>query len=454
MQADLPVARASTSSAAFDELPDGVLVLGPSGAIESANEAFAELIQRRREELVGQRIEAITAEEDILRILGFEVVFGADQSRDTTVIFVTDSGSQQALLVNSARRLGRTYLVVRGAGSLHQELSDTARWAASEQERAFELARARDALAAKNAALRAAQAELESAYDKIKNEAATRERLENDLRLAQKLEAIGQLAAGVAHEINTPMQYIGDNIAFLSRSFERLGQHLTLVKKLVAAADSTEVEALRQELSAAQKKLRLDFMLEQIPKALSASQEGVAHVSNIVRAMKSFARFDQGEKAQADINQALRDTLVIAQNEYKNVATVETDLGELPPVNCFIGRLNQVFLNLVVNAAHAIADKRHDGPGRIRVSSRAVDGLLEIKIADNGCGVPTAIRHRIFEQFFTTKEVGRGTGQGLSIARNIIVEAHGGSIEFESEVDAGTVFCIRIPIDGGPERRV
>lgn len=448
MPADLPVPLTRTAPAAFDELPDGVLVLDPSGTIENANKAFAELVRRRREELVGRRIEAITAEEDILRILGFEAVFGADQSRDTTVIFVTEAGNQQPLLVNSARRFGRTYLVVRGAGSLHQELSDTTRWAASEQERAFELARARDALAAKNAALRAAQAELESAYDKIQNEAATRERLENDLRLAQKLEAIGQLAAGVAHEINTPMQYIGDNVSFLSRAFERLGQHFALVKQLVAAGDAAEIDRLRQELAAAQKKMRLDFMLEQIPKALGASQDGVAHVSNIVRAMKSFARFDQGEKAQADINQALRDTLVVAQNEYKNVATVETDLGDIPPVNCFIGRLNQVFLNLVVNAAHAIADKRQEGPGRIRVSSRAVDGLLEVKIADNGCGVPTEIRHRIFEQFFTTKEVGRGTGQGLSIARNIIVEAHGGSIEFESEVDAGTVFCIRIPIDG------
>lgn len=453
MPADLPIPIMRTPPAAFDELPDGVLVLDPSGKIETANRAFAELLQRRRDDLLGERIESITAEEDILRILGFEAVFGSDQSRDTTVIFVTSGGSQLPLLVNSARWLGRTYLIVRAAGSLHQELSDTTRWAASEQERAFDLARARDALAAKNAALRAAQAELESAYDKIKNEAATRERLENDLRLAQKLEAIGQLAAGVAHEINTPMQYIGDNVSFLSRSFQRLGEYIGVVKKLVATSDPEETEKLRNELATAQKKMRLDFMLEQVPKALTASQEGVAHVSNIVRAMKSFARVDQGEKAQADINQALRDTLVVAQNEYKNVATVETDFGEVPPVNCFIGRLNQVFLNLLVNAAHAIADKKHEGPGRIRVSSRAVDGMLEVKIADNGCGVPNEIRHRIFEQFFTTKEVGRGTGQGLSIARNIIVEAHGGSIDFVSEVEAGTVFSIRIPIDGGAEKQ-
>ena len=153
MPADLPVPIVRTPPAAFDELPDGVLVLDQSGKIETANRALAELLQRKREELVGQRIEAITAEEDILRILGFEAVFGSDQSRDTTVIFVTSSGSQFPLLVNSARRLGRTYLIVRAAGSLHQELSDTTRWAASEQERAFDLAKARDALAAKNAAI-------------------------------------------------------------------------------------------------------------------------------------------------------------------------------------------------------------------------------------------------------------------------------------------------------------
>jgi signal transduction histidine kinase len=164
--------------------------------------------------------------------------------------------------------------------------------------------------------------------------------------------------------------------------------------------------------------------------------------------MKSFARVDQGEMMQADVNQALRDTLIVAQNEYKNIATVETDLGELPPVTCFIGRLNQVFLNLIVNAAHAIADSRREGLGRIRVSSRAVDAMLEVKIADNGCGIPLAIRHRIFEHFFTTKEVGRGTGQGLAIVRSIVVEAHGGSVDFESEINAGTVFTIRIPLEG------
>ncbi|MFZ5889727.1 MAG: PAS domain-containing sensor histidine kinase [Myxococcota bacterium] len=456
MPADLPLARLQLASAAgehnsnWDELPDGVLVLDQNGIIEEANSAVLDLIQRGREEVVGRRIESITAEEDVLRIVGFETVFAAEQSRDTSVIFLSSLGSRRALLVNSSRRPGgaRTYLVIRAAGSLHQELSDTTRWAASEQERAYELARARDALAAKNAALRVAQAELESAYDKIKNEAVARERLENDLRLAQKLEAIGQLAAGVAHEINTPMQYIGDNVSFLSRSFQRLRDYLGDAKKLLDASDETELADARSALVSAHKKLRLDFMLEQIPKALLASQEGVAHVSNIVRAMKSFARVDQGEKNQADINQALRDTLIVAQNEYKNVASIETDFGDVPPVNCFIGRLNQVFLNLIVNAAHAIADAKREGPGRIRVSSRATDGVLEVKIADNGCGVPSEIRHRIFEQFFTTKEVGRGTGQGLAIARNIVVEAHGGSIDFESEVDAGTVFTIRLPIDG------
>jgi signal transduction histidine kinase len=455
MRADLPSPRGFESStraslSPFDALPDGVLVLDDAGNIEDANLALLDLVQRSRDEVVGRPIESITAEEDVLRIVGFEAAFNAEQSRDTTVIFISSRGARRALLVNSARQSpsSLTYLTVRAAGSLHQELSDTTRWAASEQERAHELVRARDALAAKNAALRVAQAELESAYTKLKDEAATRERLENDLRLAQKLEAIGQLAAGVAHEINTPMQYIGDNVAFLSRSFQRLTDYIALVRKLLDVNDESERSAARAALVAAQKKMRLDFMLEQVPKALTASQEGVAHVSNIVRAMKSFARVDQGEMMQADVNQALRDTLIVAQNEYKNIATVETDLGELPPVTCFIGRLNQVFLNLIVNAAHAIADSRREGLGRIRVSSRAVDAMLEVKIADNGCGIPLAIRHRIFEHFFTTKEVGRGTGQGLAIVRSIVVEAHGGSVDFESEINAGTVFTIRIPLEG------
>jgi signal transduction histidine kinase len=435
-------------TATFEDLPDGVLVVNREGLVQATNGAFLQLVACDRREVVEQPLTNAVAEQDVLQIVGFEGVFGAESTRDTPVLFRLGGGGCRSLLVNSARIVGSgiTVLTLRAADSFHQELSDTTRWAASEQDRADELGRARDELAAKNSALRVAQEEVEVAYRQLKDEAATRERLENDLRLAQKLEAVGQLAAGVAHEINTPMQYIGDNMTFLARAFQRLGEYLETVNSAVDDASTSDV--VRERVAAMAKKVRLEFLLEQAPKALSSCQEGVSHVSDIVRAMKSFARVDQGEKSQADLNQALRDTLIVAQNEYKNVATVDVDLGELPPVDCFVGRLNQVFSNLIINAAHAIADAPHQGLGKIRVSSRAVGDSVEIKIADNGGGIPPAIRHRIFEQFFTTKAVGRGTGQGLSIAHNIVVEVHGGTLDFESEVDAGTAFTIRLPVDG------
>ena len=154
--------------------------------------------------------------------------------------------------------------------------------------------------------------------------------------------------------------------------------------------------------------------------------------------------------AQVDINQAIRSTLVIATNEYRYVAEIETDFAEIPPGNCYAGEINQVVLNLIVNAAHAIGDavKGTADKGRIRVSTRVLDDQVEIAIADSGKGIPLEVRSRIFDPFFTTKEVGKGTGQGLAIARTVVVEKHGGTLHFETELGRGTTFFIRLPIDG------
>ncbi|HEX3855598.1 MAG TPA: nitrate- and nitrite sensing domain-containing protein [Polyangiaceae bacterium] len=278
-------------------------------------------------------------------------------------------------------------------------------------------------------------------------EAATRERLERELQLAQKLEGVGQLAAGVAHEINTPMQYVGDNIAFLTRAFDKLGEHISDAQAAVSPGGATSLDDARARLDASQGRLKLGFLTKNVPKALQDAAAGIAHVSSIVRAMKSFAHVDGDEKTTGDLNQALRDTLVVAQNEYKASATVETDLGALPSVLCFPGKLNQVFLNLIVNAAHAVADAKREG-GKICVSSRAEDGVVAVTISDNGLGIPQQIQHKVFDPFFTTKPVGKGTGQGLSISRSIVVDAHGGTLSFETEPGQGTAFTVRLPIDG------
>ncbi len=191
--------------------------------------------------------------------------------------------------------------------------------------------------------------------------------------------------------------------------------------------------------------------MEEIPKAIEQSLDGVTRVATLVRAMKDFAHPEAKEKAAADINQALRSTLIVARNELKYVADVETELGNVSPVVCNIGELNQVFLNLLVNAAHAIAEaKKLTGEkGLIRVRTWTEEEAVLISISDTGCGIAENIREKVFNPFFTTKAIGRGTGQGLAIARSIVVEMHGGTLTFESEVGKGTTFYVRLPLDAG-----
>jgi two-component system NtrC family sensor kinase len=196
-------------------------------------------------------------------------------------------------------------------------------------------------------------------------------------------------------------------------------------------------------------------LLESVPDSLVRCLDGMSRIGTIVRSMKEFAHTDEREQGPADINRAIDATLVIARNEYKYVADVKTDLGELPPVVCHLGDLNQVFLNLVVNAAHAISDvvKVTGTKGAVHVSSRSEGEWVRIDIADSGTGIPETLRERIFEPFFTTKPVGKGTGQGLAIARTIVVDRHGGSLTFESTTGKGTTFTIRLPIAGKPRAR-
>ncbi len=276
--------------------------------------------------------------------------------------------------------------------------------------------------------------------------------LETQLRQAQKLEAVGQLAAGIAHEINTPTQFIGDSLDFLSDSFRAEQELLAKYQEAVGTMAGTPgFESALQTLKGAEDAADHEYIKENAPAAFERALDGIARIAAIVRAMKEFAHPDQREKSPADLNHALETTLTIARNEYKYVADIETDFGELPPVACHLGDLNQAFLNLLVNAAHAIADVvgASGGRGRIRVSTRHEGSTVRIQIADTGRGIPENIRDRIFEPFFTTKEVGRGSGQGLPIARSVVVERHGGALTFESEIGKGTTFTITLPIIDG-----
>jgi PAS domain S-box-containing protein len=277
-----------------------------------------------------------------------------------------------------------------------------------------------------------------------------REQMAIELRFAQKLESVGRLAAGIAHEINTPIQYVGDSVRFLQGAMTDLqsivGHYGTLLAQLdPASVPASDLLTIRQAEATAD----LDFLNVEVPKAFERTLDGIARVAAIVRAMKEFAHPDVNEQALADINHAIETTLTVARSEYKYCATIETHCETLPEVVCNVGELNQVLLNLIVNAAHAIEQSGKDAAsGRITIST-AVDGpSVAIVIADNGCGIPAENLEKIFDPFFTTKEVGRGTGQGLGIARSIVVEKHGGSIDVHSAVGAGTRFTLKLPLGG------
>jgi signal transduction histidine kinase len=266
----------------------------------------------------------------------------------------------------------------------------------------------------------------------------------------QKMESIGQLAAGVAHEINTPIQFIGDNLRFLGDSFGDLTNVLDTHNKLLEAARADGV--LKEAIAvtdAASKRADVAYLTEEIPKAIAQSLEGVTRVAEIVRAMKEFSHPDQGEKKPTDLNKAITTTLIVARNEYKYVADLVTEFDpELPAVPCIVGEFNQVVLNLIVNAAHAIGDviATTGGKGVLTISTKVDGDYVEVRIRDSGTGIPESARAKIFDPFFTTKAVGKGTGQGLYIAHTVVAKKHGGTLTFETEIGKGTTFIIRLPM--------
>jgi len=275
--------------------------------------------------------------------------------------------------------------------------------------------------------------------------------LEAQLALSQKMEAIGQLAAGIAHEINTPMQFIGDNTHFLQEAFTALVEQTQVYDSIASeTVVSNDLSSLAVKFAQAREKADLDYYSNEVPLAIKQSLQGVERVRKIVLAMKSFSHPGYEVKQMANLNQGIEDTVTITHNEWKYVAELEMILDpDLPMVFCKIGEINQVILNLIVNAAHAIQEALQSNPGtmgRIELRTSQKGEFVSISISDTGVGIPAANIDLIFNPFFTTKEVGRGTGQGLAIAHNIIVNKHQGTIQVESEVGKGTKFTILLPI--------
>jgi PAS domain S-box-containing protein len=296
----------------------------------------------------------------------------------------------------------------------------------------------------------AQESEQRRLQEQLVSEMHERERMAIELRLAQKLESVGRLAAGIAHEINTPIQYIGDSLHFLQSATSDLQRLLTHYQSAIPRlANQTSGGTILVELGEVEAATDLPFLTVEIPKAFERTQLGVERVASIVRALKEFAHPDATEHSAADINHAVETTLVVARNEYRYSAEMETQLAVLPEVICNVGELNQVFLNLIVNAAQAIRESGQDAAtGRITITSETCGDQVIVSIADNGCGIAPENVEKIFDLFFTTKPVGVGTGQGLAIARSIVVEKHGGAIDVQSELGSGTRFILRLPVSG------
>lgn len=268
---------------------------------------------------------------------------------------------------------------------------------------------------------------------------------------SQKMEAIGQLAAGVAHEINTPIQYVSDNVSFLRSGFETLLRVVDDYLGLLAEARAGALPAERVEAAeAALKAARLDYLRRNVPDAFDESQEGLHRVSTIVTAMKKFSHPSGEDMEPVDLADLIETTIMVARNEWKYVAELETRFDDsLPRVPCFRDEISQVVLNLIVNASHAIADVVVASPGskgRIEITTRLLDDIAEIRISDTGGGIPESIQRSVFDPFFTTKPVGKGTGQGLAMAYGTVVRKHKGRIFFETEPGQGTTFIIQLPL--------
>jgi len=283
-----------------------------------------------------------------------------------------------------------------------------------------------------------------------------RRALQDQLATARRLESMGRLAAGIAHEINTPTQYAGHNVSFLDESLGDLLALVTLYEQLAKSADNGVWDSeLAERIRRKADEIDVAYLMEEVPQAIRQAMEGISRVTRIVGAMREFSHANEDAKTPTNINKAIESAVTVARNTWKYVADVDLDLDpDLPSVVCLHSQFNQVILNLVTNAADAIEDVVGSGSndkGCITIRTRRDGDAVEIAIADTGAGISEEIRTEIFDPFFTTKEVGKGTGQGLAICHSIIVEKHGGALDCESEVGRGTTFTIRMPITADDE---
>lgn len=286
----------------------------------------------------------------------------------------------------------------------------------------------------------------------LKKAEQERRELEARLQLTSKLESVGSLAAGVAHEVNTPTQFISDNVRFLKDAFLQLANVIASYRSLVP--QTPEHGELRAALDAVEQENELSYLLDEVPRCIEQSMDGLRRIGKIVGSLKEFSHPGGDEKNLANINRAIETTVAVSRHEWKYVADIVTELDpSLPKVSCVIDEINQAILNLIVNASHAIEDANKitgTAKGLISIRTRTEADHVVIEVQDSGTGIPESVRDRIFEPFYTTKPVGKGTGQGLAIVQAVIVKKHHGKVSFTTETNKGTTFRLALPLNPPP----
>lgn len=414
-------------------IADGVVVVSGQGKMTYANSTMCTLLEADSDKVLNAPFADFLAETELLGLLGLDDVV-TDGPTWLQIVFKTALGVYRPLSATASPLAGDCQggfvLVCRDHREVTELLNETSRLAVKEAERSSELERAKDA-------------------------AEGRERRQREESHAQKLESIGQLAAGIAHEINTPIQFIGDNVVFLKRALGMLMPVVETARELVARGDEGMADHLKP-VAVALRRAKLDYLSTEMPKAIEQTLAGVSNVSKIVQAMKEISHPSGGERKAVDLHRVIESAVTVARNEWKYVADLETDFDpELPPVPCYSDQISQVVLNMVVNAAHAIGDVVAADPaahGRIVISTKLDQGFAELRIADTGTGIDPDHVGKVFDPFFTTKEVGKGTGQGLSIAYHAVVVGHGGTVDVDTAIGEGTTFIVRLPLTVPAER--
>ena len=384
-------------SSIWNGTPDGIVVLNKDRKIIKVNPAFCEMFKVKDKDLNGKSIREIFNPEEIKNI-------------DGNILYEIDvKGKVYFELENLHLSDGLINVSVTGAPFLKDEN--------------------------------------QKGYLFICKDIGNRIELETKLLSANKMEAIGQLAAGIAHEINSPTQFIRNNVEFINESVQSLIEFSKKLNSIMQNHDD-DLNSHRKELLEDIEDLDLNFINEETQAAVNESLEGISRITKIVNAMRTFSHPGKNEKSDDDINEIINKAMIVSRNEWKYHSTIETNfqLDRLVPI--YKDKLSQVILNLIVNAAHAIQDRKVEEMGLIKITTRELENnIAEIRVEDNGVGIPEEIKNKVYEPFFTTKEIGKGTGQGLAVIYNIVVKNHDGNIEFESEVGKGTTFIITIPID-------